>query len=161
MSGKTNGERTVTLYLCAEPQFGVENQKQTVIDRLTDLERAGAIDEFETYIWGREIRTTGPLEGTSYHQTVLESLREFEEWLQRNGADADRLFKRREVDSTIVDETYSVISLPTMCLAVYEEGDLSGVYPYADGEGTHTVREGLSELEQAGSSVAMDRVASE
>jgi hypothetical protein len=161
MSGKTTGERTVDLYLCAEPQFGVETQKEAVIDRLTALEREDLIDEFGVYIWGREIRPDGPLEGTDYHRLVLDSVREFEEWLRRHGASADHLFKRRGVDSEIIDETYTVISLPTMCLAVYDDGDLSGVYPYDDAEGTHTVRECLAELEATDPRVAVDGVASE
>jgi len=147
MSNTTNTGRRVGLYLCAEPQFGVENQKQAVIDRLNELEREGKIAGYETYIWGREIRPTGPLEGTDYHRSVLESLREFEEWLRANGTPVDRLFKRREVDSDIVDETYTVISLPMMCLAVYDDDELSGVYPYCDREGSYTVRDCLSELE--------------
>lgn len=158
MSGETNMGRTVELYLRAEPQFGAENQKQVVVDRVVELDREEKIDDHHVYIWGREIRPTGPLEGTDYHRTVLTSLRKFEEWLERNGAPVDRLFKRREVDSEVVDETYTVISLPMVCLAVYDHGELSGVYPHYDGERTHTVREGLDELEAAGSSVAPDGV---
>lgn len=158
MSGETRTGRRVELYLSAEPQFGVEHQKQTVIDRLTELDRAGRIDDYDVHVWGREIRETGPLEGTDYHESILTSLREFEEWLDRRGAPVDRLFRRREVESEIVDESYSVISLPTMCLAVYDDDHLSGVYPYRDGEGIHTVRECLSELEETGPSVAIDGV---
>lgn len=161
MSGKKTSGTTVDLYLCAEPQFGVEKQKEAVIDRLTALERAELIDGFNIYIWGREIRPTGPLEGTDYHEFVLDSLRKFEEWLQRNGASEDRIFKRREVDSEFVDETYEVISLPMMCLAVYDDGELSGVYPYYDGEGTHTVRECLAGLEATTPSATVDGVTPE
>lgn len=161
MSEKTTRGRKVDLFLRAEPQFGVETQKQAVIDRLTALEREGGIEEFQIYVWGREIRPTGPLEGTEYQRTVLDKLREFEEWLQQHSASADRLFKRREVDSEIVDETYTVISLPTMCLAIYDDNELSRVYPYYDDEGAHTVRECLDELERTEASVAADRVKSE
>lgn len=161
MSGTTHRKRTVDLYLCAEPQLGVERRKQTVVDRLTDLERAERIDDFCVHVWGRAIRPTGPLEGTDYHRSILDRLREFEEWLDRRGGAADRLFERREVDSAVVDESYTVISLPTMCLAVYEDGELSGVYPYDDADGSHSVLDCLSELEATDRSVAVDRVASE
>lgn len=158
MSSETDRERTVDLYLRAEPQFGVENQREAVVDRLTALEREEKIDDFNVYAWGREIRPAGPLEGTDYHRMVLRSLGEFEEWLRRNGTPANRLFERREVDSELTDETYTVISLPMMCIAVYDDGDLSGVYPYYDADGTHTVRECLAELETAEPSVAADGV---
>lgn len=166
MSGNIKQERTVEqgrtvdLYLRAEPQFGVEKQKETVIDRLSELEREGKIDGFHVYIWGREIRPTGPLEGTDYHQTVLTSLGEFEEWLRERGASVDQLFKRREIESNIVGEAYTVISLPMMCLAVYDDGELSGVYPCYDTDGTHTVGDCLSDLEAADSTVATDGVPS-
>lgn len=161
MSGKPTGERTVDLYLRAEPQFGVERQKEAVLDRLRALEREEKIDDFGVYIWGREIRPTGPLEGTDYHRLVLESLREFEDWLERNGASTDRVFQRRETNSEITDESYTVVSLPTMCLAVYDDDDLAGVYPYHDREGTHTVRECLDDLEATEPSTAVDGVARE
>lgn len=163
MSGETAPGTRVELYLCAEPQFGVEHQKQSVIDRLHALERDDKIDEFDISLWGREIRPTGPLEGTDYHTSVLADLREFEEWAEQHDASAARPFKRRTLDSDIVDETYDVISLPTMCIAVYEDGQLRGVYPYGDAEGTHTVRKCLDDLDDADTepSVSVTDVASE
>ena len=38
---------------------------------------------------------------------------------------------------------------PAFCLAVYEDGTLSAVYPYADGAETHTVEDGVDALERA------------
>ena len=137
----------VELFVRVNPSHGVEQQKQAVIDRLRTLERNGNIESVDVHVWGREIRLDGPLEGTDYHESVINHVTEFEQWLAENSVPMDGFFSHRDIDSSISDECYSVISLPFTCLAVYQDDELRDLYPHCDSKTTHTVHDCLNRLE--------------
>lgn len=146
MSSNTRTERTVGLFLRPDPELGVEGRKEAVVDELAALERAGVIDGTEVQVWGSSVRPTGPLEGSEYHDRVLDRIGAFRGWLERSGARPEFTFGRREVSSSITGEQYFVVDLPSVCLAVYDGGELAGVYPHHDGETVVTVADALQRL---------------
>ncbi|MFW6320693.1 MAG: HTH domain-containing protein [Halohasta sp.] len=141
---------TVKLFIRADPELGCETQKQAVLRRLDELDETGHIDDYEVNVWTKEIRLAGPLEGTSYYRMVREHVEEFQGWADSEGVQLNSAFKIKSLDCEITDETYRILSLPCICLAVYEDDDLRGVYPHTDDETIRTVSTCLAELETRG-----------
>ncbi len=92
-----------------------------------------------------------PLEGTEYHKSVMDHVKEFEQWLAENSLSMDGLFSDRDIDSSISNERYSVKSLPLICLAVYQDDELRDFYPHRGSTNTYTVPDFLDSLETVGS----------
>jgi len=143
MSTSNTPQRRLKLFLRAEPEIGTEETKQEAVDRLAELEREGHIDEYEIGIWGKSLRTGGPLARTEYQREILTHLREFREWAARHDVSLARAFDERDVTSMLSEESFRVVDLPTICLAVYEDETLTGVYPCHDGSRSCSVLEYL------------------
>lgn len=139
-------QSVVKLFVRLDPETGLETQKEETISRLVELKQNGGIDDYDLYVWGKEIRPSGPLEDTPYCRELLEHIAAFQAWGEEND-DAATPFDDRNVRSELTDEAYEVISLPAMCLAVYLGDELVDVYPHRSGEETSTVTDGIEALE--------------
>lgn len=137
---------SVKLFVRAEPTLGTETQKEAVMGRLSDLSRDGAIEPYEVHVWPRSIRRSGPLCETAYHRNVFSHLEELRRWADESGVSLNFAYEERTIDCSITGEIFSVVCLPTMCLAVYDDG-LRRVYPYCDEEGIHPIGEFLESIE--------------
>jgi len=146
ISESDNTNCTVKLFIRADPELGCERQKQAVLERLETLEAEGRIDSYEIQVWTKAIRIRGPLEGTAYYQTVFEHIEAFQQWADEQSVQLNSAFKIQSVDCEITDETYRVLSLPSICLAVYEDDELCAVYPHSTDEQCLTASRCLSEL---------------
>ncbi len=136
----------VKLFVRLDPEAGVETQKEQTVARLIEMSQNGWIDDYDLYVWGKEIRPDGPLERTPYCRELLDHISAFREWAER-ADDAQTPFCDRAVRSELADEAYEVISLPAMCLAIYENDELVDVYPRREGNEMKTVLDGLTTLE--------------
>lgn len=146
-SSDSGDERTVEAYLRAGPVFGMEHQREAVHDRLAAMERAGDIARYDLRFWGRAVRPDGQLSDAEFQRRIVERVEEFERWLRDSGMDPAYTFGRHEVDSPVAGEHYEYVTLPAVCLAVYEGGELTCVSPCHDGRGTDTVDDCLARLE--------------
>ena len=72
---------------------------------------------------------------------------EFEQWAADEGVSLERFIQRDEVHSTIRDTTQTVIRLPAMMIAEYEDGELQHVTPHERDDGVVTVQDRLESLE--------------
>ncbi len=147
ISESENTNYTVTLFVRADPELGCERQKQVVIEQLETLDAEGRIAAYEIHIWTKAIRLRGPLEGTSYYQRVLEHVEAFQQWADDEPVRLNPAFKIQTVDCEITDETYRVLSLPSICIAVYKDGELCAVYPHSTDGTLRTASSCLNELE--------------
>jgi len=139
---------TVKLFIRADPELGCETQKQAVLRRLNELDAEDYIEDYEINVWTKEIRLAGPLKGTSYYRMVCDHVEEFQQWADEQSVQLNSAFKIQSLSCEITNETYTVLSLPCICLAVYDDADeLRGVYPHTDGETIQTVSNCLAELE--------------
>ncbi|ATW87570.1 hypothetical protein halTADL_0772 [Halohasta litchfieldiae] len=141
-------QRTVKLFIRAGPELGCERRKQAVLERLADLDDADRIKEYDVQIWAKEIRISGPLEGTSYYQRVFDHFTAFQQWANAESVGLHSAFKIQSLDCEITDENYRVVTLPSVCLAVYEEAELNAVYPHVDDGTVQTVGSCLDSLEE-------------
>jgi len=141
--------RRVKLFVRADPELGCERQKQAVLERLNKLETRGDIATYEVHIWAKEIRVAGPLEATAYYQRVFNHFTAFQQWANEQSVMLNSAFNIQLVRCEITGETYRVLSLPSICVAVYENDELCGVYPHVDGNTVRTVSNCLNSLENS------------
>jgi len=158
MSSSNRQGISVEMFVRGQSEMGVRDQQRRVIEGLSELEETGAIDEFDVHVWGKEVSPAAVREGTDCHRSTIGRVNEFAEWAEANGASLEPTFRRRRVTSSITDEDHTVISLPVMCLAVYEDEELDSVYPcHVDGT-TCTVHESLERLGTDDPGVEMDEL---
>ncbi len=147
ISESENTSYTVKLFVRADPELGCEQQKQAVVHRLETLETENRIDAYEINVWTKAIRLRGPLEQTAYYRTVFDHVEAFQQWADEASVRLNSTFNMESLDCEITDETYRVLSLPSICIAVYENGELCAVYPHSTAEGCRTASSCLTELE--------------
>ena len=123
------------------------SQQDEIIERLEALEAEGVIDEFQVVIWGRQAPASPAQARTDAGVFVLNRVAVFSEWAAANGLSVDEHFEHRDVESSIVNESYQAVRFPVMTLAEYHGQDLAFVAPATDQETTHSVRERLAQIE--------------
>ena len=121
-----------------------------VVDRLAALRSAGAVTSFDVETWPDEVA----LSEQTRHSRVVETYGRFRTWADDAGVDISPPFDRRTVTS-LVDGRAEVLTLPMICLAVYDP-ELCGVYPCEDGDRTWTVTDYLDACEAVGGRPSAD-----
>jgi hypothetical protein len=112
--------------------------RTAVIDQLSKLRTDGVIADFEIRTWPDEIALSEHTE----HSRVVEQYKEFLLWADDHDVSITPPFERRRV-SSLVGKSEEVLTVPIMCLAVYEDDDLRGVYPNTDDGETTSVTDYL------------------
>ncbi|AGB32111.1 hypothetical protein Natpe_2291 [Natrinema pellirubrum DSM 15624] len=114
------------------------------IETLQACEDEGAIDDLLLRSWPKEVA----LSEESPHQAVLENYERFEQWADRRGVSVRPPFRERETTSQITGETRERLVTPLLCLEIYEDDDLVGVFPHTDErtEETYTTDEAIATL---------------
>jgi hypothetical protein len=137
-TGSSSAGVTLTLWtrtpVCGTPT--------TVIDRLGRLRATGAVEEFEVRTWPDEV----VLSEVHDEDPVVETFRRFEAWATERGLSVRPGFDVRTV-SSLLGRTRELLTLPMICLAVTDDGELVGVFPCGDGERTWTVEDCLDAFE--------------
>lgn len=123
------------------------SQQEEIIERLGDLENDGAIDEFQIVVWGQQAPASPAQARTEAGEFVLNRVAVFSQWGEANGFDVADQFEYRDVESSMVDESYQAVRFPVMTLAEYHGQDLVFVAPAGDGGSVHTVRDRIDVIE--------------
>ena len=111
-----------------------------VINRLGSLRASEAIDEFEVETWPDELVVE---ETDTRVASVVDS---FRDWAAGAGVTLEPAFDQRTV-SPLVGRSRAVLTLPMMAIAVYENDELTAVYPHVEDGETRTVVDYLDGLE--------------
>lgn len=133
--------RRAELFVRTDLPTPSEKRRDAVETRLERLRRAGRIDEFETTVWAKRVpvAATDCAERTRYE--------EFRDWATEAGATLAPFFDTRLCYSWETGEKRTELVMPALCLAVYEDGDLVQVAPFARGGAPHSIEECLDDLE--------------
>jgi hypothetical protein len=115
-----------------------------IIDRLSTLHSEEALADFSVETWPDEVAISEHTE----HARVVEVYREYLHWAEEHDLSITPPFERRTA-SSLVGGSQDVLTVPIMCLAVYDDG-LSGVYPCTGEERTWSVSDYLNAYEMAG-----------
>lgn len=139
------------------------NAEPSIDERLIALRNSGVIDDLVHRVWGGHIPCEDGEETyrTPTDVSVRERVRTFQTWADSRGYSLAPGFRKRERTSTITDRTESIIVPPIVCLAVYDEGTLVGVYPCSNSERTITVGDCLETFETDGTPPLYEPIAAD
>lgn len=137
------GEIRVAFYTRGELPPPAEAQADILHERLSRLHDSGVIDDVCRDTWIK--RTPVSTCPDQLRDTYLE----FSDWATETGRTLVPYFRTRECFSTAHRERVDYLELPALCMAVYEDGDLSAVYPHSSDDASETVWDGLERLEGA------------
>lgn len=112
------------------------------VERLEELQRSGKISGYTVTTWPNRVR----LSERAICGDVIGIYDRFAAWADAHGRRIIPPFDVHETGFLPYDEPDEVLVLPDVCLAVYEEDELVGVYPSADETRLHTVASGLEAL---------------
>lgn len=143
MEVDNNHELRVKFYTRSFMPEGAEDIQDQVLDRLNQLREQEVLDEFECEVWGKRVCTS---RSADFGQDAIDTVGQFRAWAEANGASLLPFFDERTQHSKITGEEHSELVFPMMCMAVYRDDDLVGVYPHADGESVQTIPDFLASL---------------
>ncbi|WP_226482898.1 HTH domain-containing protein [Natrinema amylolyticum] len=114
------------------------------IETLQACESEGAIDDLLLRSWPKEVS----LSAESPHQEVLENYERFAEWADERGVTVRPPFRERSTTSQVTGETRELLVTPLLCLELYADDELVGVFPHSDEatEDTYTTDEAIATL---------------
>ncbi|WP_247000575.1 HTH domain-containing protein [Halosolutus gelatinilyticus] len=111
------------------------------VETLRACEMEGAVDDLLLRSWPKEVA----LDGTP-HQEVLETYERFAEWADRRGVRIEPPFRKRTTTSQVTGETTELLVTPLLCLELYADDELVGVFPHSLGEETYTTDDAIAKL---------------
>lgn len=145
MGSNDSKQLHVEFYTRSYMPDGAEDSQRRILERLNHLHERGILDSCECHIWGKRVPTSMD-RPEWFDNDAIETVGQFRAWAEHNGVSLLPFFDERTQESKITGEEYSEIVFPIMCMAVYREGDLTGVYPHADDDSTVTIDDYLSKL---------------
>lgn len=105
------------------------------LDRIGQLDTDGIVSSSKVYVVGAEICPEIAMK-TESGQHLCGRILQFRDWARRTGRQLEPFFHPRAVESSITDETYKTVSLPTVTLAEFTGDTVRFVSPCTDGD-TH------------------------
>ncbi|SDK15763.1 HTH domain-containing protein [Natronorubrum texcoconense] len=105
------------------------------IETLQACDSEGTIDDLLLRSWPKEIALTD----TSPYQEALESFERFETWAADRGVSIRPPFQERTTTSQVTGETTDLLVTPLLCLELYADDELVGVFPHTDEETEETL----------------------
>lgn len=141
---------TLELYVRSLSDSATKAPQEAVLERLSELEREGTVDGYTVHVWGRQICPDTPVADTDIGRFVLDRIGAFEDWARCSGLSIGSFFDTYEVRSSITDESYTAITVPSIALAEFHGDELRRVTPHSDGGAVHTVDDHLDALEGSG-----------
>lgn len=114
------------------------------VETLQVCESEGAIDELLLRSWPQEVALT---DETPY-QEVIDNYERFTQWADGRGVSVEPPFRERSTTSQVTGETRERLVTPLLCLEVYADDELVGVFPHTDErtEETYTTDEAIATL---------------
>jgi hypothetical protein len=137
---------TLTVYMRSFNPNADKRRQLSLLEDIEAAERAGVVSELSVETWPQRVR----LDETASRADVWDTYEEFRTWAKREGVSLDPPFSVCSMPSCDGERTDSVLTLPEVSLAVYEDGVLSCVYPYQDGHWKRTVSDSIEALSRTG-----------
>ncbi|WP_254278736.1 HTH domain-containing protein [Haloarcula marina] len=132
--------RRLAVYLRSPVPGDTERRQASVLSRAETLHQQEFVDDISVTYWHR--LSTGSDTAEAAEIAAMEA------WAAEHDCTLAPTFDRHERHSAFLGDD-SVVTLPVVCLAYYEDDDLVGVYPHAGPCGHCTVTDGLDRIESA------------
>lgn len=147
VTGAVEAERTVELYVRSLAPGPASEKRERAIERLERLEARGVVDEYTVHIWGERFDPTSAAARTEPGRFVRRRVAAFASWADRNGVSTGSFFEPEPVRSSITGEEYTAVTLPSVALAEFVDGEVAFVAPCSDDGTTCSVEDRLDALE--------------
>lgn len=118
------------------------------LDRVADLAADGAVGSFDVVVWGDRAPPTAECARTEMGRYVCDRIGVFSEWARRNGVSLKPGFPTERVDALTREASFEQRRLPTLVVAVYEDGGLERVVPHETTGGVLSVPAFLDRFEE-------------
>lgn len=102
----------------------------------------GTVDDLVTRSWPENV----VLDSEGPHQEVIDRFERFERWADAHDVSIRPGFRVGTSASMVSEREKRVLVTPLLCLAVYSESQLLGIYPHSDGETTYTATDAIAAL---------------
>ncbi|WP_265111635.1 HTH domain-containing protein [Halosolutus halophilus] len=112
------------------------------VETLQACESEGAVDDLLLRSWPKEVA----LKESNPHQEVLETYDRLTDWADRQGVSVEPPFRQRTTTSQVTGETTELLVTPLLCLEVYADDELIGVFPHSADDETYTTDEAIATL---------------
>ena len=114
------------------------------IETLRACESEGAVDDLLLRSWPKEVA----LGDDTPYQEALESYDRVRQWADRRGVSVRPPFRERTATNQISGETTELLVTPMLCLELYADDELVGVFPHTDEttDETYTTDEAIATL---------------
>lgn len=136
------------LYVRSLAPVGTRDRQGAVVDRLRSLRRSGVLEDVDLTVWGDSVCLEGPNARIGSGRHIADRITAFRRWAEESDAEIEPFFEDTEVDSSMTGECFRRVVPPTMCLAVYADGELADVYPSVVDGDVRSVEDGLAELDR-------------
>lgn len=136
----------VELWVREWTPYGAADRVGAVHERLRRLEGRGAVADVDVHVWGRSISIA---DGTAPTPDAPgATVDEFVSWARREGYSLEPAFEIRKRESELDPRTDTVLTLPLVCVALYDDGDLVAVFPHATNGVVRGVEDCLERLDR-------------
>lgn len=144
-SSTAPGGRRATLFVRSDLPAPSQKHCTAIECELQELVCRDVLDGVETVEWEKRVPLQGPGNGAE-----RDLYNEFADWAREAGVCLAPFFDTRLCYSSTTGEKRRELVMPAVCLAVYEDGDLVQVAPFADAGRTESVGECIAELAETG-----------
>jgi hypothetical protein len=146
MPDDERGRRPRAVVWVRDPSPPPGDPRRALLSRLRELATEGPLGDLSVRSWGRFVDASPPEAGAD--RPIRARIAEFYEWADRSGHSLAPAFRRCERSTMLAPSGTEVIRLPLVCVAMYDDDRLVGVFPCStDGE-TNTVPECVDRLER-------------
>lgn len=136
---------TVELYLRALCPVGSSTEQSRVIDQLQGLRNRDRIADLSIDVWGDRLEPATARK-TARGRRLLDRIDTFQHWGRRNDVSLDSFRWRQAVTNVATEESITVVSLPTMALAEFVDGELCHLTPCTRDGVTQCVSDRVEQL---------------
>lgn len=135
-----SSHQTASVYVRASIPNPVRERVYDQIDRLEALEEGGALDSVQITTWETGVPTD---DAARFDRPAVAAYERFRTWAARRDRSLAPGFSVR-------DDADETLRVPVVCVAIRDDGELSGVYPSERPDGTvETVEDGIDQLERS------------
>lgn len=119
-------------------------RQQAFVERLRDRAEADTAVDLTVDTWSKQVSAPRDQRLSS---AVRDRYTAFERVAAERGYRLEPAFRKRERTSVACDDTSTVVDLPVLCVALYEDGDLRDVFPRSVDGDVHPVDDVFTALD--------------
>lgn len=112
------------------------------VETLREADRAGDIAGLVLRTWPNRVR----VDEDSPYQETIDLYHRYDRWAERHDRSIEPPFSVHTTSSMASDQEWEVLVTPIMCLGVYHDRQLLGVFPHSDGDTTHSATDAIGAL---------------